>query len=212
LPSTYTTRNRLTKQATGENTNTWGALLNSGGLDLIDAALDGVTTISAGGATTLSSANGASDQSRTRVLNLTASVAQQLTVPSVEKWYFVRNPASVDKTVGPTGGTQATVRAGEAIPVLTDGANAYRFTLKYVEAPTEDYHPCTKLYADNLAFTANAGILPGQTGSSGKFLTTNGTVASWAAPTVAQISDYASDQATKTAAATSLAIAFASAL
>jgi hypothetical protein len=212
MPSSYTSRSRFTLQATGENANTWGVILNNGVFSLVDFAMDGIVTISDGGATSLTTANGAADQARARVLNLAASTAQQITIPSVEKWYLARNPASVDKTVGPSGGTQATVRAGEVIPVLTDGANTYRFTLKYVDTPTQPYHPASKQYVDDVAWANNEGILPGQSGNSGKFLTTNGTVASWAAPTVSQISDYASDQATRQAAATSLAIAFASAL
>lgn len=46
-------------------------------------------------------------------------------------------------------------------------------------APTVDLHASTKKYVDDTAFAANAGILPGQGGNSGKFLTTNGTIASW---------------------------------
>lgn len=47
-----------------------------------------------------------------------------------------------------------------------------------VAAPTLGSHPTTKTYADSLAF---ATALPNQTGNSGKFVTTDGTNASWAA-------------------------------
>jgi broad specificity polyphosphatase/5'/3'-nucleotidase SurE len=67
-----------------------------------------------------------------------------------------------------------------------------------------------------------AGSLPGQGGNAGKSLITNGTVASWGIPTLtvadlpalatSNLTDYASDQAAKTATATKLAIAFAAAL
>ena len=58
------------------------------------------------------------------------------------------------------------------------------------------------------------GALPGQPGNAGRFLTTNGATASWGDVTVttAQITDYASDQAAKAAAATRLSVAFAAAL
>ena len=46
-----------------------------------------------------------------------------------------------------------------------------------VAAPTIAAHPVTKLYADALAFSA---VLPGQTGNAGRFVTTDGTTASWA--------------------------------
>ena len=45
-----------------------------------------------------------------------------------------------------------------------------------VAAPTTGSNPATKTYADGLAF---ATVLPDQTGNSGKFVTTDGTTASW---------------------------------
>lgn len=45
--------------------------------------------------------------------------------------------------------------------------------------PTANNHPATKGYVDGLAF--NAIDLPGQAGQAGKFITTDGTSASWAA-------------------------------
>ena len=72
----------------------------------------------------------------------------------------------------------------------------------------------TKGYVDGVAFTMAAGSLPGQGGNAGKALITDGTTASWGIPvlTTSNITDYASDQAAKTATATKLAIAFAAAL
>jgi hypothetical protein len=72
MPSSYTPRNRLTKQAPGEGLNVWGTILNTGVFELIDVLADGIVTIGAAGATTLSAANGAADQARARVLNVTA--------------------------------------------------------------------------------------------------------------------------------------------
>ena len=37
MPSTYTTNLRLTKQADGENPNTWGEVLNEGMISLVNA-------------------------------------------------------------------------------------------------------------------------------------------------------------------------------
>jgi len=56
---------------------------------------------------------------------------------------------------------------------MTAGA----FTL--AAAPTVDLHASTKKYVDDTAFASLSGVLPGQGGNSGKYLTTNGTVASW---------------------------------
>ena len=42
MPSSYTTSNRLEKQATGENTNSWGTRLNAYTTDMLDESLDGL--------------------------------------------------------------------------------------------------------------------------------------------------------------------------
>lgn len=186
MPSSYTTRNRLNKQATGEATNTWGAVLNTGALDLIDFAADGVTTISAGGATTLTTANGTTDQARARILNITASTVATITIPSLEKFYVVRNSSSSVDHVITNGSSSVTVYAGEIVPVITDGTTVWRFALRNMggakltnlATPTTDFDASTKKYVDDTAF-ASITNLPGQAGNAGKFLTTNGTSASW---------------------------------
>ncbi len=185
MPSSYTTRNRLNKQATGENTNTWGALLNTGGLDLIDFAADGVTTISAGGATTLTTANGTTDQARARILNLTAATVSTVTIPALEKFYIVRNAAAVDHVIT-NGSSSVTIYAGEVVPLITDGTTIWRFSLRNtggnkltnLGAPTTDSDAATKKYVDDTAFSSTT-TLPGQTGNAGKFVTTDGSTASW---------------------------------
>jgi hypothetical protein len=53
MPSTATIRNRLEKQAAGENSNTWGGRLNSNVIDLVDEAMDGVTSIVIASGTTV---------------------------------------------------------------------------------------------------------------------------------------------------------------
>ena len=72
-----------------------------------------------------------------------------------------------------TGGTLTGALSTDSNITMTAGA----FTL--AAAPTIDLHASTKKYVDDTAFTANAGVLPGQSGNSGKYLTTNGTIASW---------------------------------
>ncbi|MBP2311884.1 hypothetical protein [Azospirillum soli] len=48
-----------------------------------------------------------------------------------------------------------------------------------VATPTANGHAATKQYVDTQAFAALAGSLPGQAGNAGKYLTTDGTTASW---------------------------------
>lgn len=55
-----------------------------------------------------------------------------------------------------------------------------------VPTPTSNSHATTKLYVDT-AIAGVTGALPSQTGNSGKFLTTNGTTASWASITFSNI-------------------------
>lgn len=206
MPSSPTTRNRLNKQGTGENLNTWGANLNTGALDLIDAALDGLVSFSLSGARTLTSANYVDDEARRRIIFITGGTGGSVTVPSVEKLYIVRNGSSGNVTVGHVGGSQVTVPAGGITLVICDGANAFGggtdvLTLAAANA-----------YTDATAFTANAGILPGQTSNSGKYLSTNGTNALWQTLAVAAISDYVADQTTRANTLRAQAIAFAVAL
>jgi hypothetical protein len=51
--------------------------------------------------------------------------------------------------------------------------------VKNVGSPTAATDAATKGYADSLAFNANAGVLPGQTGNAGSVLSTDGTTAHW---------------------------------
>jgi hypothetical protein len=57
------------------------------------------------------------------------------------------------------------------------GANDFTGATVTVAAPVAPTSPVTKVYADALAFSA---VLPLQTGNAGKFVTTDGTSASWA--------------------------------
>lgn len=178
MPSSFTARNRFTKQATGENTNTWGAILNAL-FDQLDFALDGIVTISAAGTTTLTSANGSTDQARGRVLNCTAATAQAIVIPAVEKLYLVR--AVSETTVGISGGTAATIPAGQIAWVFCDATTTrlvanYSFAgnrLRNVGEPVADTDAATKAYVIATAFATQAGDFPGLTGNKRKALTVN---------------------------------------
>jgi hypothetical protein len=115
MASTYTTNLRLTKQADGENPNSWGQILNDGVISLADQAIAGlatVTMVEASTAVTLTGHDGASDQSRNAFLHLTgiASAAHQIIIPANSKSYSVLNTASgtgvvMMKTAAGTGVT-----------------------------------------------------------------------------------------------------------
>lgn len=188
MPSSYTTRNRLTLQATGENINLWGQILNSGVFELLDFMADGVVTIAE--SVTLSTANGSVDQARGRFLNIVS--AATVTIPSVEKWYLVRALAACTVT---NGSASVNIPAGEVTFIVSDGVSIWKQStttfegqrLKNIGTPTVNTDAATKKYVDDTAFSAAAGNLPGQAGNADKFLRTNGTGAEWALPTINQI-------------------------
>jgi hypothetical protein len=203
MPSTASTRLRLEKMATGEKTNTWGTTQNAAQFDLLDEAVAGVETIALTGNHTLTSTNFVSDEARNMGLRFTGSLVSgaTITIPTVEKLYFVINDSGQTLTFS-AGGTTGVVETGRRKWVGCDATDVYvgedGADLEYVDAtflpkgggtmtgalilnaaPTIDLHASTKKYVDDTAFNATAGILPGQGGNSGKYLTTDGTIASW---------------------------------
>lgn len=206
MVSTATSRLRLNKQGTGDGTNTWGTVLNGQVFDLADEAIAGVETIALTGNKTLTSTNYVSDEARNMALRFTGSLASPatITIPAVEKLYFIINDSGQTLTFTAGAGTAA-VETGRRKWIACDATDVYMAEdgadFEYVEAtflklaggtltgqviavgdPTADGHLARKKYVDDqlMAVTATAE-LPGQTGNSGKYLTTDGTNASWAA-------------------------------
>lgn len=216
--TSYTSSARYTLQVTGTNNNTWGAILNSGVFQLVDDNVNGRTAFALSGSKTLSSVNGATDEARSAILDITGGTGGTITIPSVSKLYYIRNGSSGVVVITTGAATTASIQSGERGLIMCDGSAVYRQNttdlagqrLTNVGDPVNPQDGATKNYADMLAFNANAGILPGQTGNSGNLLTTNGVTATWAP--ISGIASYVTDQAAKTSAATGVAIAFAIAL
>lgn len=126
MASSPTTRNRLNKQAQGDNINSWGGVLNTAVFDLVDEALDGVVSMVVTGNATLSSANYSTDQARKRVLKLTGSPGASyiITVPSVEKFYIVHNLTNAAQQLK-AGGLAASVPSNTLTYVYCDGTDSY---------------------------------------------------------------------------------------
>lgn len=165
MTSTPTTRNRLEKQGSGDNANTWGSVLNTNALDLIDAALDGRTTFTLSGTKTLSSTNYAADESRKRFLDITSGTGGTVTIPSVEKVYFVRNNTSGAVIFTTGSGTTASVPAGAVMSIACDATNVYLESItdfgsvlpKSSGTPTATTHLTTKTYVDSKVASVVAG-------------------------------------------------------
>ena len=129
--ATFTSRIRLEKQANGENSGTWGTVLNQNVIDLVDDAIAGYTIVSCSAtAVELTSNNGSSDQARSAALELqgTLTSSVDITIPSVSKIYFVKNNTSGShaitlKTAATTAKT--TVTQGGTGPFICDGTNVF---------------------------------------------------------------------------------------
>lgn len=132
MASSYSSRIRLEKQGTGENANTWGARLNSNMIDLVDAAVAGVTVVDVdgqgGSGVTLTANDGSADQARSFGLRMTGALSADVTVSyptAPEKIYFVNNETTGGHNViMNNGSTKVTVGAGPAL-VATNGSNSY---------------------------------------------------------------------------------------
>lgn len=199
MPSSYTASARYTLQATGENLSVWGVILNNGVFQLVDDNVNGIESFALSGAKMLTSVNGATDEARKAILNITGGTGGTITIPSVSKLYVVLNASAGDVILTTGGATNATVKAGEKCFVACDASAVKRVQgtdfgsarLTNVGYPSASTDAASKQYADDLAFTANAGILPAQTGNAGKLLGTNGSVASWRTIAASDLTDYA---------------------
>ena len=136
MASTYTDRLGLEKQGDGENPNSWGTILNTNVIDLIDDAIAGyeIVSVSSTGIT-LSDNNGSTDQSRNAALEfagtLTANVT--ITIPDEEKTYFIREntTGSFAVQMKTVGGTALNLVQGENTFVACNGTSIYR-----IDSPT----------------------------------------------------------------------------
>ena len=136
MASTYTNRLGLEKQTDGENPNSWGAILNTNVIDLIDDAIAGYEIVSVSGTgVTLTDNQGSTDQSRNAALEfagtLTANVT--ITVPAEEKTYFIREntTGSFAVQMKTVGGTALTLVQGKNTFVACNGTAIYR-----IDSPT----------------------------------------------------------------------------
>jgi hypothetical protein len=133
MPAVATSRLRLIKQETYSNPDAWGVYLNSGALDMADQAF-GVAEIAVGANVSLDTQNFVSDEARRLVLILSGAGGFSVTAPAVDKPYLVINDCAADVTIGPFGGSFATVRAGTQVWYTTNAAG----TVGRVVDPTLD--------------------------------------------------------------------------
>lgn len=128
MPSTYTDLLRLEDQATGENDDTWGDISDTN-LDLIEDAIAGrVSKSLAAGDVTLSTNNGAADEARMMVVEVTGTLPadRKLIVPNKSKIYVIDNATSGSFAVTvetASASAVATIEQGKRSWVVCDGSN-----------------------------------------------------------------------------------------
>ena len=128
MSSTPTTRNRFNLQGTGDNVGSWGVVLNDQALALIDAALDGITSVAVNTDVVLTSVNYASDQSRARILKFTGAGGHAVVIPGVEKLYIIHNVSGGAVTVKTAAAAGVAVQPNQVSFVYCDSTNVYGAT------------------------------------------------------------------------------------
>jgi len=178
MPSSYTSRLKLERQASGENSGTWGNLVNYvfnridssvKGYQSVDVAGSANVTLTSNNSTTNTDDSATDDQVHNAVLEFTGALTGDIHVftDAVETKYTVFNNTTGSQTLtfGPTGGTGVVLKQGAKTLVYTDGT-----TMVDVMADLGDI---------NVTGIANTGsstyfALPSADGTSGQALVTNG--------------------------------------
>ena len=132
MSSTYTSRIKLELQADGENANTWGQRLNSNVIQLVDDAVAGYTVVTLAGdaSYTLTNNDGASDESRSAILEFKGEITTSINViiPSESKFYIVRDKTTRnggDYTLMPSGGVGITIPLSSRGVYFCDGTSIH---------------------------------------------------------------------------------------
>lgn len=162
MPSSYTTRIRIEKQADGENPNSWGDILNQNVIDLLDDAVGAYVTIGTSGSqivndNSLTTNNGAADEARAATLELQGYVvsasAANIVLPAVSKTYVIHNKITQASATG-------TVR------IMNTGATATGFTVPTTTTGTSTFLITTD--GTNVHGIDSAGLgIPGASGGGG---------------------------------------------
>jgi hypothetical protein len=129
MANSTSTSLKLTVQATGENSGTWGQITNTN-LLILEQAIGGYDALGITSGATLTFTNGALSNGKNQVLKLTGTIggAVNVVVPdSVEKTYVIDNATTgaftvTVKTTSGTGVTWAAADKGTKM-VYSDGTN-----------------------------------------------------------------------------------------
>ena len=138
MASTFTSRLKLERQASGENAGNWGNLVNyvfnridssvRGYVD-VDVAGSANVTLTSNNSTTNTDDSSTDDQVHNKVLEFTGALTGDIFVftDAVEGEYIVFNNTSGSQTLtfAPTGGTGVVLQQGAKTLVYTDGTTMF---------------------------------------------------------------------------------------
>lgn len=174
MPSTPTSSNGFNLQATGENLNTWGTILNAQTLQQIDYSLDGITalTVTAASTITLSSTNYTANQTRQRIITVSGTMtgSSVFVIPNVTKWYHI-----VNRSV--SGGYALTIKTGTGVSAVIPDSG---YVLVYCDG-TDTYALRTTNYGGQQIKNVAAPTLSGDVATQGYVLAR--AISDFAAPT-----------------------------
>lgn len=133
----------LALPTTGDLSGTWGTVVNVSITDLIDSAIAGTTTLSTDANVTLSTTNGAANQSREAILLCTGARTslKTITAPAQSKTYIIINATTGGYAVkivgsGPTT-PGVTVPNGEKALVAWNGSDFVQVASSVIDLTSE---------------------------------------------------------------------------
>ena len=174
---------KLTVQATGENSGTWGQITNTN-LLIVEQAIGGYEAVGITSGATLTFANGAISNGKNAVLKLTGTIggAVNVTIPdSIEKTFIVDNATTgaytvTFKTTSGTGVTWAAADKGTKM-IYSDGTNVVDTAFTDLSS---DYSPQLSANLDangnNIAIDTATGIIDENGNEQVTFTTTGSAV------------------------------------
>jgi len=131
MPNTTSANLKLTVQATGENSGTWGQITNTN-LVILEQAISGYDTVALNATTgaTLTFTNGAVSNGKNQILKLTGTITGNVDViipDSIEKTYIIENGTSgahtvTVKTTSGSGVTWSATDKGKKL-IYSDGTD-----------------------------------------------------------------------------------------
>jgi hypothetical protein len=185
MPSSYSPSLRIELIAPGEQAGTWGTTTNTNLGTLIEDAISGLSTVAVLSANqALTALNGAADQSRNAILELTTSTGANFSVyaPPEPKQYTIFNNSSYVATIynstslGNTtaGGAGVAVPAGKTMTVWSDGTD---FALQNTHIIGTVVGNVTGNLTGNVTGNVAGNLTGDVTGNvTGKLLSTNFTI------------------------------------